>query len=92
MQYQSYQDIFSQKLKKCESKKDYKKLCKEMICQFEVIDKIEENQWEIFSSMIGPDAYIEAQSLAIKMYILEQQGVDCSVITVSDGMGGLEDC
>ena len=91
MEYQSYQNIFTEKLKKCESKKDYKKLCKEMIFQFGVIDQVEENQWKIFSSMIGPEAYLEAQALAIKMYILKQQGVDCSVISISDELSGLED-
>ena len=83
-QFHSYQDIFSEKIKKCKSKKDYKKLCKEMIRQFEVIDQVEENQYIVFSSMIGSDAYLEAMALAIKMYVLEQQGISCDVISVLD--------
>ena len=78
----SYQDIFSEKFKNCKSKKDYKKLCKSMIQQFEVIDRVDENQWKIFSSMIGSDTYAEGLALAIKMYILELQGISTDIISV----------
>jgi len=84
MEYKSYQDLFSQKLKKCNSKKDYKKLCKEMIHQFEVIDHVESNQCRIFSSLIGSDNYVKGMALAIKMYMLEQQGVPCDIISVEE--------
>lgn len=79
--YNSYYDIFYRKLKKCKSKKDYKKLCKEMIFQLGAIDKIDENQWKILSSIIGEDAYAKALALSIKMYLLEQQGVSCDIIS-----------
>lgn len=79
---QSYHDIFAKKYKKCKSKKDYKKLCQEMIFQYDVIDKVDENQCKIFSSIIGQDAYLEGIALAIKMYILEQQGVSCDIISL----------
>lgn len=84
MEYQSYQDLFSQKFKRCKSKKDYKKLCKEMIHQFEVIDQVEQNQSRIFSSMLGSDTYVKGMALAIKMYMLEQQGISCDVISIED--------
>ena len=80
----SYYDLFAKKLKKCKSKKDYKKLCKEMINQFYVIDKVDINQWKIFSTLIGPDLYMQCQALAIKMYILEQQGVDLNFLSIYD--------
>ena len=84
MEYQSYQDIFSQKLKKCKSKKDYKKLCKEMIHQFEVIDQVEQNQSLIFSSLIGTENYTKGMAMAIKMYLLEQQGIPCEILSIED--------
>lgn len=82
--YKSYYDIFYKKLKKCKSKKEYKKLCKEMIYQLGVIDKIDENQWKILSSVIGEDAYARALALSIKMYLLEQQGVSCDIISCKE--------
>lgn len=80
----SYHDIFSAKLKECKSKKDYKKLCKEMIRQYELIDQIDENQCKIFSSMLGTDAYIKGVALAIKLCILERQGIAVDVVAVCD--------
>ena len=79
--YQSYREIFSSKMKKCKSKKDYKRLCKEMIYQFDVIDKIDENQCRILSTMIGSDNYTKALAMAIKMYLLEQQGQEVDVVS-----------
>lgn len=84
IEYQSYRDIFSTKLKGCKSKKDYKKLCKEMIVQFGVIDKVDANQCQIISSMIGSDNYTKAMALAIKMYILERQGIPYDFLSVED--------
>lgn len=84
MEYQSYQDLFSNKLKKCKSKKDYKKLCKEMIHQFEVIDQVEQNQSLIFSSLIGTENYTKGMAMAIKMYLLEQQGIPCEILSIED--------
>ena len=68
-------------MKKCKSKKDYKRLCKEMIFQYEVIDKVDENQWKIFSSLIGSENYYKGIALAIKMYLLEQEGIDFDIIS-----------
>ena len=82
--YKSYQEIFSEKLEKCKSKKDYKKLCKSMIRQFAVIDGVDENQRKIFSSLIGTDAYDDGMALAIKMYILELQGISTDIVSVCD--------
>lgn len=79
---QSYHDLFVKKYKKCQSKKDYKKLCKEMIFQYDVIDKVDENQSKIFTSMIGSETYSAVLALAIKMYILEQQGVSCDIVSL----------
>lgn len=84
---QSYQDIFSAKLKKCKSKKDYKRLCKEMILQYKVIDEVDENQFRVFSSLIGADNYIKGQALAIKMYILDKEGIPYDVVSCTDYLG-----
>lgn len=84
---QSYQDIFSAKLKKCKSKKDYKRLCKEMILQLEVIDEVDENQFQVFSSLIGADNYIKGQALAIKMYILDKEGIPYDIVSCNDYLG-----
>lgn len=81
IEYQSYHDIFERKMKQCKSKKDYKKLCKEMIFQFGVIDKVDENQYKVFSSLIGSDNYLRGMASAIKMYLLEQQGVSFDIIS-----------
>ena len=81
IEYQTYHDIFAKKLKKCKSKKDYKRLCKEMIIQYDVIDKIDENQCRIFSTMIGSDNYLKGLAMAIKMYILQKQGQDFDIVS-----------
>lgn len=83
-QYTAYYDLFTDKLKHCKTKKEYKKLCKEMLRQFDAIDKIEHNQWKIFSSTIGSDAYLKAVALSVKMYILEQRGISCDILTIED--------
>ena len=80
-EFQTYYDMYSQKYKKCKSKKDYKKLCKEMIFHYGVLDKIDANQWKIFSSLIGEDEYLKGVALAIKMYILESQGIECDIVS-----------
>lgn len=80
----SYKEIFSKKLKKCKSKKDYKRLCREMITQLSVIDKVDENQFLILSHMIGEDNAAYVLSLAIKMYWLEQQGIPCDLLSIED--------
>ena len=49
-----------------------------------VIDKVEENQYKILSSMIGEDASSRILALAIKMYWLERQGFDCDLLTIED--------
>ena len=79
--FQTYYELYSKKYKKCKSKKDYKKLCKEMIYHYGVIDQIDANQWKIFSSLIGEDEYFKGIALAIKMYILESQGVECDIVS-----------
>ena len=86
IEYQSYCEIFSAKLKKCKSKKDYKRLCKEMIIQFDAIDQVDENKWQVFSTMIGEDNYLKGQAIAIKMYIMEKQGIPYSLIPDSRDM------
>ena len=80
----SYKDIFTEKYKECDSKKDYKHLCKEMLYQFEVIDRIDENQWKLLSSIIGEEAYSRVLALAIKMYLLERQGISCDLLTIEE--------
>ena len=84
IEYQSYHDIFSKKLKKCKSKKDYKRLCKDMIFQFDAIDHVDENKYKIFSSLIGQDNYVKGQMLAVKMYFLDQQGIPYDVLSMSN--------
>lgn len=79
---QSYYEIFSDQIAQCKSKKDYKKLCRLMLKQFEVIDKVDANQWRVFSSLVGSDLYSYGIALAIKMYILEQRGVPVDILTV----------
>ena len=90
LEYQSYRDIFSKKLKKCKSKKDYKRLCKEMLTQLSVIDGVDKNQCQILSSMVGEDTYMQVISLAIKMYLLERQGVDFDIIPFEEEIDGLD--
>lgn len=90
IEYQSYRDIFARKMKQCKSKKDYKKLCKEMIFQFGVIDKIDENQYKVFSSLIGSDNYLRGMASAIKMYLLEKQGVSFDIISQEDTFQDLD--
>jgi hypothetical protein len=80
----SYRDIFVKKMKSCKSKKDYKKLCKEMIFQYGVIDKIDANQWKLLSEIMGEDTYAQVVALSIKMYLLEQQGVGCDILSITD--------
>ena len=53
-----------------------------MLKQFEVIDKVDANQWRVFSSLVGSDLYSYGIALAIKMYILEQRGVPIDILTV----------
>lgn len=81
-QAESYYDIFVEKFAKCKSKKDYKKLCKMMLKQLDVIDKVDANQWKIFSSLVGSDLYSYGIAMAIKMFIMEQQGVPVDVVTI----------
>lgn len=90
MNYESYQELFYDKMQKCKSKKDYKRLCKEMIKQFEVIDCVEANQYKIFSSMVGSDNYIKGMSLAIKMYILQRQGVYMDIVDLSEDYNDID--
>lgn len=78
---ESYNEMFTRKYRKCHSKKDYKKLCKEMIRQLTLIDKIDENLWKIFASTCGEDVYPKALAAAIQMYLLEQQGISCDILT-----------
>ena len=80
----SYKEIFAKKLKACKSKKDYKRLCKEMIIQFDAIDHIDRNQWRLFSEILGEDVYARIISLAIKMYILEKQGIPCDILSIEN--------
>lgn len=77
----TYKGIFSKKFKKCKSRKDYKKLCREMISQFDVIDHVDDNQYKIFTSMIGEEAYLGAIALSLKMLLLEEQGYSTDIIT-----------
>ena len=82
----SYREIFEKKFKKCKSKKDYKRLCKQMLFQFGAIDGVDENQWKILSQIMGEDACAKVLALAIKMYALEQQGISCDILSVEDYM------
>lgn len=86
----SYYDLYSRKFKKCKSKKDYKRLCKEMINLYSAIDHIDQNQWRIFSSIMGEEEYLSAIALSIKMYILESQGLSCNVVTYERDCNGLD--
>ena len=88
---QSYYSIFEDKYKKCKSKKDYRKLCKSMLRQFQVIDGVDEKQWQLFSSLIGTETYIKILSLSIKLYLLDQQGIRYDVITCEDLINHLDD-
>ena len=78
---ESYNEMFTQKYKKCQSKKDYKKLCKEMIRQLTLIDKIDANLLRIFAATMGEDVYPKALAMAIQMYLIEQQGISCDLLT-----------
>lgn len=84
----TYYTTFHQKYKNCKSKKDYKKLCKEMISLYNMIDKMDENQWKIFSSVMGEDAYAQGIALALKMSILEMQGVSYDILTCEQNWDG----
>lgn len=80
----SYYNTYSRKLKKCKSKKDYKRLCKLMLSQLAVIDSVDENMWKIFASTIGEDAYSEALALAIRMSMLERSGIPCDILSIEN--------
>ena len=80
----TYYDMYNKKLKKCKSKKDYKRLCKLMLSQLSAIDRVDENMWKIFASSIGEDAYAEVVALAIKMSILEEQGIPCDILSIEN--------
>lgn len=80
----SYYNTYSRKLKKCKSKKDYKRLCKLMLAQLSAIDSVDENMWKIFASTIGEEAYSEVLAAAIKMSILEQQGFPCDILSIEN--------
>lgn len=85
----SYQESFLCKYKKCKSKKDYKKLCKDMLFQYKVIDGVDANLYKILSEMIGEDSYYEVLAMAIKMYILDSRGIPYEMIPIdiSQDMG-----
>lgn len=82
--FQTYYDLYCKRYKKCKSKKDYKKLCKDMILHMDILDKLEVNHHRIFGSMLGEDTYMEGLALAIKMYMLEEQGINCDIIAYSE--------
>lgn len=84
METSSYKEIFTKKYDKCKSKKDYKKLCKQMIYQMGAIDKIDENQWRLLSEILGEDTYAQILALSVKMYALEQQGISCNILSIED--------
>lgn len=86
----SYYNIFAKKYMACKSKKDYRKLCKFMLKQFDVIDGVDEKQWQLFSSLIGTDTYIKILSLSLKMYMLEQQGIPYDIVSVEQELEGLD--
>lgn len=83
-EYYRYQEIYRSRYKKCKSKKDYKKLCKDMLLQLDVIDRIDENQFKIISQMVGEEGCYEILALAIKMYVLDKQGIPYEMISVED--------
>ena len=84
LQYSSYTELFTDKLKNCKKKKDYKRLCKEMIVQFDAIDKIDYNQFKIFSSIIGSDNYSKVITMAVKLYLLQEHGYDIDGMTAEE--------
>ena len=90
MRYETYHETFSRKYRKCKSKKDYKKLCREMINLYGVIDQVDENQWKIFSSVLGEEKYIEGLALAVKMYILEKQGISCDIVSYTSNFNDFD--
>ena len=58
-----------------------------MIVQFDTIDQVDENKWQVFSSMIGEDNYLKGQAIAVQMYIMEKRGIPYSLIPESVDMG-----
>lgn len=82
----SYFDVFNKQYKKCKTRKDYKKLCKLMLGQFSMIDVVDRNKWKVFSSIMGEDACAHSIALAIKLSILEQQGINCDILTIENNM------
>ena len=42
------------------------------------------NQWEIFSSLIGYDLYAQGVAMAIKMYVYELNGIPFDIVTIHD--------
>ena len=85
MKYDTLYDYYLHDYKQCKSKKDYKKCCKSMLRQFEVIDGVDEQEWKLFSTLIGDDAYFQGKSLALRMYMLECQGISSDIISVAQG-------
>lgn len=87
---QSYYDMFNRKFNKCHSKKDYRKLCKAMLKQLEVIDGVDIKQQELFSQLLGTDVYLKILALSIKMYILDQQGIPYDTIMLEHSIDDLD--
>ena len=84
MDAKSYQELFSKKLKHCKSKKDYKILCKEMIYQYGVIDKVDANQAIILTSLLGEESYMQVITTSIKMYILDSKGIPYDLVSIQN--------
>ena len=54
-----------------------------MLTQLSVIDKVDNNMWRIFSTIDGgEEIYSRALATAIKMCILDQQGIPYDILTI----------
>lgn len=82
MKYDNFYEMFEHAYNKCKSKKDYKKLCKKMLKQFDVIDGVTNAQTKILTHMLGEDKYLSIVALSIKIYLLELQGIPYDIVSI----------
>lgn len=88
--YNNFYEMFEHAYKKCKSKKDYKKLCKKMLKQFDVVDGVTDAQTRILTHMLGEDKYLSIIALSIKLYLLELQGIPYDIVSIERNLEDLD--
>lgn len=79
MKNSSLKEQYQRQFKSCESKKDYKRLCKKMIKQMDAIDFISTTLWDMLSEIIGDDNCSKLVSVAMQAYIARSKGYNVKI-------------